>query len=419
MTTERQVATLEAPQADQRRFCPYHGGYVLLADCPIVATNDEVTAGAGARRGSLASTTASADFSSEVGGAGNGGTETGAHQVKVESTTQGRTRVRARADVPPQVGDLVLSKIDDKQRLVVAAAPGYTRRLLRGAPELDAPAVLARAYGGAVARPARACPTCLHPLPVTIDYRDTYPTVLVGYKGSSKTSTVLALIEEAGRHEPEFFGVSNFSPTEATSRYLLSIDKQIFVNFRNNVKTQRTQQSEIHPPLEFLTTIGAGGPSASLLIHDVDGETLADPNMRLKRAPSVLWADAILFIYNPQDSPQLTNGENPEQATILNGIRDDLESRGPRDASGRAYVDPPLLFVVSKADLIPNCPDLSDGYTDADVQNALRSIGDQAVINAANRFPTVHWLLMAPMPSHGGGPQGVLDVLSVLLRQLR
>lgn len=111
-------------------------------------------------------------------------------------------------------------------------------------------------------------------------------------------------------------------------------------------------------------------------------------------------------------------GQNPDQANIVNGIRDDLESRGPYDASGRAYVDPPLLFVVSKADLIPNCPDLSD-YTDADVHNALRSIGDQAVINAANRFPTVHWLLMAPMPQQGRDPQGVGDVLAALLSQLK
>jgi hypothetical protein len=418
MTTEHQVETLQAPQADQTRFCPYHGGYVLLADCPIVATNDEGTATTTTRRTSPTSTTSSADFSGLA--VVDGETETQSQQTgDPEPPAPGRTRIRARADIQPQVGELVLSKIDNEQRLVVATGPGYTRRLLRGTPELEAPAVLARSYGGAVVRPARACPTCLHPLPVTIDYRDTYPTVLVGYEGSSKTSTVLALIEEAGRHEPEHFGVSNFSPTEATSRYLLSIDPKIFVNFRNNVETQRTQQSKIHPPLEFLTTIGVGGPSASLLIHDVDGETLANPNMRLKRAPSVLWADAILFVYNPQDSPQLTSGENPDPATILNGLRDDLESRGPRDASGRAYVDPPLLFVVSKADLIPNCPDLMDGYTDADVHNALRSLGDQAVINAANRFPTVHWLLTAPMPAHGGGPQGMVGLLSALLSRLR
>lgn len=421
MTTEHQVEALEAPRADQRRFCPYHGSYVLLADCPILATNDEVVATMGTQRGSPTSTTTGVGFSSEVGGTHNGETDTRAQQAEdTESPAEGRLRVRARADVQPQVGELVLSRIDGKRRLVVAMGPGYMRRMLRAAPELKAPAVLAQAYGGAVTRPARACPTCLHPLPVTIDYRDTYPTVLVGYEGSSKTSTVVALIEEAGRHEPADFGVGNFSPTEATTRYLLSIDEKIFIKFRNNQELERTQAREIHPPLEFLTTIGAGGPSASLLIHDVAGEILSDPNQRLRQAPSVLWADAILLVYNPQDSPLLSKGDNPDQATILNGVRDDLEARGPEDASGRPYVDPALLFVVSKADLIPNCPDLDNGsYTDADVHAALRSLGDQAVINAANRFPTVYWLLTAPMPEHGGGPQGMVELLSVLLRQLR
>lgn len=420
MTTEHAIEVLEAPGADQRRFCPYHGGYVLLADCPIVATNDEALAAMGTRRGSPVSTASDADYT-EMSHTDNGEAEVHAQPDEdAASPGQGRIRVRARADVQPQVGELVLSRVDGKRRLVVAMGPGYTRRMLRAAPELKAPAVLARAYGGAVTRPARACPTCLHPLPVTIDYRDTYPTVLVGYKGSSKTSTVVALIEEAGRHEPEDLGVSNFSATEATTRYLLSIDDKIFLKFRQGQGPERTQQQDIHPPLEFLTTIGVGGPSASLLIHDVAGEALRNPNQRVRQAPSVLWADAILFIYNPQDSPSCTTGENPDQATILNGVRDDLEARGPEDASGRPYVDPALLFVVSKADLIPNCPDLSSGsYTDADVHAALRLLGDQAVINAANRFPTVHWRLTAPMPEHGGGPQGMVELLSLLLGQLR
>jgi hypothetical protein len=421
MTTEHLVETLAPPSADQRRFCPYHGGYVLLADCPIVATNDEAVAAMGTKSGASGAKAAGANFSSEVGGARDGQTETEARLAKdAEPRAEGRILVRARADVQSQVGELVLSRIDGKQRLVVAKGPGYVRRMLRAAPELKAPAVLAQAYGGAVTRPARACPTCLHPLPVTIDYRDTYPTVLVGYKGSSKTSTVVALIEEAGRHEPADLGVSNFSPTEATTRYLLSIDEKIFLKFRQGKDLERTQQNEIHPPLEFLTTIGVGGPSASLLIHDVAGEALRDPNQRVRQAPSVLWADVIFFIYNPQDSPLQSKGDNPDQATILNGVRDDLEARGPEDASGRPYVDPALLFVVSKADLIPNCPDLSSrSYTDADVHAALRSLDDQAVINAANRFPKVHWLLTAPMPEHGGGPQGMVKLLSLLLSQLR
>jgi hypothetical protein len=420
MTTERHVETPQSPRADANRFCPYHGGYVKLADCPVVATSDQVNRSAGARDESRAAAGAapSLEYHADLGGADD---ESAGSATAVDSkpASGARSRVRVRADVVAQVGQLVESQIDGRERLVLATGPGYVPRRLRQAPELEAPAMLARGYGGAVVRPARACPTCLHPLPATIDYRDTYPVILVGHEGSSKTSTIVALIDAAGSNEPEALGVSRFMPTEATSRYLLSMDEKIFVNFRNGIGPERTQQNTIHPPLEFLTTLGLGGPAASLLIHDVAGETLTNPDTRLQQAPSVLWADAILFIYNPENSPLLTDGSFPDQAHILNGLRDDLETRGPRDPSGRAYEEPALLFVVSKADLVPNCPDLREGtYNDTDVHAALRSLGDQAVINAANRFPTVHWLLMAPMPEQGGGPQGVIPVLKLLLQEL-
>jgi hypothetical protein len=423
MTTGREVETLQAPQTDQTRFCPYHGEAVLLADCPIVATNKEVNARAGAKQKNRAEeeTVHPYSFSAEVGAGGNGGTDTRAQQsIDAEPGASGRATVQVLADVEAKAGQLIESRVDGWERLVVAERPGYLFQRFHRVPELKAPVVLARPYGGAVVRPARACPICLHPLPATIDYRDTYPTVLVGHLGASKTSMVLAFMEEAGRNEPKTFGVRNFSPTEATTEYLLSIDKEIFVKFRKNEMLERTQENAIHPPLEFLTTIGLNGPSASLLIHDISGETLRNRNKRLEQAPSVLWADTIVFIYNPENSPVMDSEGLTGQANILNGIFDDLSLRGSNDSLGNPYVVPPLLFVISKADLIPNCPDLRQGsYTDADVHAALRALGDQAVINAANRFPTVHWRLMAPMPAQGGGPQGVVDVLSLLLRLIQ
>jgi hypothetical protein len=425
MTTVREVQTLENPRADQMRFCPYHGAAILLADCPVVATNYEFNARNNATQldprqiGLSSASNSRGTVSSELEEDTDGPSPAPPPSTATTERPREKPSVRLRADVDVQVGKLVRSKVDGWERLVVARSPHYVPRRLRSAPELEAPALMAHEYGGAVVRPARACPTCLHPLPATIDYRDTYPMVLVGHKGSSKTSTVLAIIEEAGQNAPETFGVSNFSATEATTDYLLSIDKRIFAKFRKNENLDRTQENRIHPPLEFLTTIGVGGPPASLLLHDIAGEVLRNRDKRLEDAPSVLWADAIMFIYNPENSPALNSEEQPDQAYILNGLRDDLEARGPYDASGRPYEDPPLIFILSKADILPNCPDLSRDYTDEDVHSALRSLGDQAVINAANRFPVVHWLLMAPMPAQGGGPLGVGDVLSLLLRQLR
>ena len=179
--------------------------------------------------------------------------------------------------------------------------------------------------------------------------------------------------------------------------------------------------SEYHPPLEFVTTLGVGGPSVSILLHDVAGEDLEDRDLRMDRASSVLWADAIIFLYNPEDSPQLDLTDRQDQAAILNGLRDDLEARGELDASGNEYKDPPLLLVVSKADLVVPMDLLAtEGIGGAeDVQKVLRRLRDGAVINAAKRFPRVSWHFIAPIPKDGSGPQGVIPLFRTLLEELR
>jgi hypothetical protein len=412
---------LTAPTAEEERFCPYHGGWILLADCPIVATNDEfnASAGAGTPHGAAERTTAKQsdveDLLAHFGVAGNEEKPDAAPEA--DQAAPGRTKRRMAAEVI-HAGSLVKSRVDGEDRVVLALGPGYVKRRMKRPETLKSPAEMALRSGGPTARPARACPFCRHPLPATIDYRNAYPIALVGHSEASKTSTVVALIEEAGRRDPADFGVDRLMPTEATTLYLQKLDNEIFVKFRQGRRLARTQ-GEHHPPLEFITTLPTTGASISLLLHDVAGEDLMRPNMRLKRAPSVLWADAILFLYNPEHSPALDTSGQQGQATILNGIRDDLESRGPVDASGRPYEEPPLLLVVSKADLLPRqYPIAGRRYRDQDVQQALRELGDGAVVNAANRFPDVHWLFMAPMPNGGGGPVGVVELFQLLLSQL-
>jgi hypothetical protein len=407
---------LVTPTADEERFCPYHGGWILLADCPIVATNDEFNANAGANSPQDAKTTQPDGIENLLADLGASGDQE--KPAAGETTpTPARTKRRMAAEVI-RAGSLVTSRVDGDERVVLALGPGYVKRRFRGPEALRSPAELALRSGGPIARPARACPLCRHPLPATIDYRNPYPIALVGHSEASKTSTVVALIEEAGRRDPAEFGVGRLMPTEATTLYLHKLDPKIFVNFRQGTGIARTQ-GQHHPPLEFITTLPNSGASISLLLHDVAGEDLMQPNMRLKRAPSVLWADAILFLYNPEHSPAMNDSGQRGQSTILNGIRDDLESRGPVDASGRPYQEPPLLLVVSKADLLPRqYPIVGRRYRDQDVQQALRDLGDGAVINAANRFPEVHWLFMAPMPDGGGGPVGVVELFRLLLSRL-
>ena len=420
------LESIRAPRADTERFCPYHGGYILLANCPILATNEDFNAEAGAPPITTARRppTAPAGFAATVGVDTEDEDETADvadEPPAARPASTGRTSVSMIADTI-NVGVLLKSRIDEEERVVLARAPGYQRRRGRPAPTLKSTAELALHHGGPASRPARACPHCRHPLPATLDYRDAYPVVLVGHTESSKTSTVLAIIDEAGNCEPSEIGASTFIPTEATMRYLQRIDPHILVNFRRGTGPHRSQRT-YHPPLEFVTTLGVGGPSISILLHDVAGEDLTDRNLRMKRAPSVLWADAIVFMYNPEDSPSLDRTGVQDQAAILNGIRDDLEARGPHDASGHPYKDPPLLVVVSKADLIldpENLEALETGaYSDQDVQKQLRRLRDGAVINAAKRFPKRSWHFIAPMPEDGGGPQGVISLFRQLLVHLR
>jgi hypothetical protein len=410
---------LRAPRGDAERFCPYHGGYIRLADCPIVATNVIFNTREGAKPpagGGGAS--AKAGFAAAVGVSDSDEEREPSTDSTAGSSTGSRRSVSMMAAIV-DVGTPITSRIDGEERVVLAKAPGYQRRVGRAGKPLKSPAELAVNYGGAKARPARACQHCRHPLPATLDYRDAFPVALVGHQSSSKTSTALAIIDEAGNCDPGELGANSFVPTEATIRYLQTIDREIFINFRRGQGPNLTDRT-YHPPLEFATTLGIGGPPISVLIHDVAGEDLTERDWRMERAASVLWADAIIFLYNPEDSPRMNLTGRQDQAAILNGLRDDLEARGQFDASGNEYKDPSLLLAISKADLILPEEVLATGdYGPEDVQKELRQLRDGAVINAAKRFPHVSWHFIAAIPPDGSGPQGVISLFRRLLEELR
>lgn len=435
--------TLYAPRANTTRFCPYHGGQVLLADCPVLATSKRFNQTYGSaqdgngvaastlsgRRAKRAEDAASAGLRGLLGADDGDDGDDGDQPptATVEAATSGQTR-RMAGEVL-RAGQVVTSRVDNEPRLILALGPGYLRSRLRSAPELAAPAQMAASAGGAASRPARACPLCRHPLPATIDYRDPFPVALVGHAEASKTTTLVALIEEAGQRGPEAFGARTLAPTEATMEYLYGIkdphggDETVFDKFRSGTPLPGTDKVH-HPPMEFLTTLGPTGPQISLLLQDASGEELMNPEDRLFRTPAVLWSDAIMFIYNPEHSPRLSGRHGQRsQASILNGLREDLEARGPLDASGQRHKDPPLLMVVSKADLLEGLMPAIDidgrTYTDQHVKNALRQLGDAGVISAAERFPTVRWLFAAPMPDTGAGPQGIVELFRLLLQELK
>jgi hypothetical protein len=383
------VVGIESPSAtyDTVRSCPYHGGWVRLADCPIVATNETFV------------TTMQAEMGQQP------------PDIVIDLGGSGYSRF-----VP---GKRLLSRIDGRERLIVAAppqrkAPDRPRRFIRStSPQLESPANLAAPFGGQRLRPVRACPDpmCQHPFPLNIDLRDPISVAIVGNSGASKTTTVAALMRELGRFGPAALGVESFAPTESTSREIREAVK--LMNAGDSVGG--THGGMFHAPLEFSTELQGNLP-VTVMVHDVAGEDLMDEEKRLLHASHVLWADVVLFVYNPEESPALAIVESSaDQSAVLTGVFNDLESDPPTNLDGSPRW-PGLVVAVSKADLLRSPPDLSNGPApDEDVVQALFDLQEGSLVHAAKRWGTdVRWRFIAPQPKVGES-QGVVELFKQVI----
>lgn len=399
-----------ASNADQQlRFCPYHGGFLRLADCFVVSMNRRLNEEARRRdaRGSATDETVDNDVDDDI--------DFDYIPAHVEPQTQTpRDRAVGTGASAGTVGTMVRSQIDGHDRLVLAAPPNVGGPSPFGperAPILPSPAELAVKHGGARARPARACPVCHHPLPSTIDQGQPHTIAIVGRTAAGKTCTVLALIEGVRQEGPEALGVRSFVPAEVTWRYLLQNDRNIVENFRKGIGPRGTVPAN-YPPFEFVATLSDGKPT-TLLLQDIAGEDLTDPDSRVRHGMT-LWADTIIFVYNPEDSPAAGAGGDRDQAQLLNAIRDDLDARGTQDAHLRRYPDPRLLVAFSKPDLLVSVPDVAETACESEVQATVRDLGDDVFIRAADRWHDVQWTFIAPLPPQPG-PTGVLDLFRRVL----
>lgn len=419
-----------------QRSCPYHGGWIRLADCPIVATNALLSSTDDAQSPSqplsdlLGGIAISSDDPLERVPDGDGATIRLGETIGPDWTSQRPSRAasaglgRETAGLAFTPGEQLYSRVDGRPRLIVAAPPARPAEVRgkyrRGdewgeshTPDLPSPAVLAARFGGQRARPVRACPdpSCLHPLPANIDMRDPISIVMVGNSGASKTTTLVALITALKQDGPEGLGVRAFAPSEHTLKQY----RNIIASFDEHGQATGTAARTFHMALEFTTELA--GRSATVLLHDIAGEDIMDPNRRLRWAPYVLWADAILYVYNPEESPVLNLMEgNADQEGVLNGVLDDLEAEPPKDSTG-ATRWPKLVVAVSKADLIPRAPDLGAGAVPAKtVKELVRGLGDGGVVNAADRWGDTQWALIAPQPNPPSRRSaGVTDLFRQLL----
>jgi hypothetical protein len=417
------------------RFCPYHGGRVKLASCPVVATNEDYL-----NRDDDGQVALQRDVGDKLAN----DVDYEAPPVATEARAANGSRVVRVADIEHRLvtgaelfprGSILESNIDKRQRLVVHPPPQPKQPASRGlfrkrTESLPLPAELAVEDGGPLARPARACPRCLHPFPAEIDNHDPMLVPLVGHTQASKTTTVAAFVDELSRVGPGQFGVPYVAPTERTSQALTGIMRQ----YRSRADVQLTQRDRWIHPLEFIAEPRPPSRPSIVYLHDVAGENVMHRNQRMVQAPFVLWADAILFVYNPEASPRMRpasvgadwgasyatregiSGQDAEQSAVLNGLYDDLKVSPRTDLGGkRSSGFPPLVIAVSKADLLPDPPDLASGPLPEEmVQQSILDLDDAAFVAAGERWPEIHWRFIAPKPAEGG-PQGIVDLFDLLL----
>jgi len=366
---------LQPAHFQTKRFCPFHGGFILLADCPIVGTNEAlVTAG-------------------PIAAMGTSGQET------------------------------LTSAFDGKERVVLSrppAAPQLPQRRFGGTKVADLPSPVELVGDSAAAgtRPVRACSVCRHPLPAGIDTRDPMSVSLVGHSGASKTTTLVALAEQVRQHGPALIGFDEFMPTEATARRF----RAVMGDYRHAGGSVRvTATNELHPPLEFLAAPGRANQPINVLFHDVAGEQLMDTDERLKTAPAVLWSDLVIYFYNPEESPRLQLVRaGQDQAVMLNAVHDDIvEMTRYRNAWDGSPFLPPLIVLLCKADLLPAEVARVADQGETGVQAAIRALGDADVVDAGLRWPEVYWRLISAQPAGGHPPRGLVDVFDMVSRLLR
>jgi Double-GTPase 2 len=359
------------PDFDTLRFCPYHGEFIRLADCRIVATS------------TASRFTPGFNVSANPGALGE---QAGA----------------------PDNRTILVSEVDGRKRFQLAPPPRrpvvQQKRFRRTeSPRLPSAVELS---GDVTARPARACPRCKHPLPASIDSRDPMSVSLVGHSGASKTTTLVALWDQLKSLGPGAIGMTEFQITEATA---LRMYNDVVGDYLDGGSVKETSEHDKHPPFEFLAAPGPDGQPVNLLLHDVAGEQLVRMDARLDMAPAVLWSDVVVFFYNPEAAAALKLvSSKAGQSVVLDGVRNDLADR-PREQR-----IPPLVMLLCKADLVPPTDGQPLRYDDEEqIRSIIRRLGDGDVVSAAQRWPTVHWRAISAQPNDHQ-PRGVVEAFRLI-----
>jgi hypothetical protein len=215
--------------------------------------------------------------------------------------------------------------------------------------------------------PARACPACEHPLPLSIDSRETHVVAVVGVNRVGKTYLLATSLLDALRRGglDLRLGCTEFAIDDRTNANFL---RDYLTPLRTGIRLEKTQaegREERAEPLVFGVTLPHPKPF-SLAIHDVAGEVLGDHKRRARSATYLHGARGIIFVIDPRDiddlraaiPPSLIEGEEElgwDQGSLLSICLSD-------DGLLAGAPPIPVVIAIAKADLIPQATGESHGF---------------------------------------------------------
>jgi hypothetical protein len=150
---------------------------------------------------------------------------------------------------------------------------------------------------------ARACPECEYPLPRGIDERKAIVIAVVGANRVGKTHFLAASLTQASqRRGLGAVGCIDFTPADDTAQrfrhdYFLPL-------FRRNEVLNLSQEADVEDvrfrPLVFDVTFEGLEPFC-LVVHDIPGEALGNPKLRVRAATFLRAARGIIVLIDPRE----------------------------------------------------------------------------------------------------------------------
>jgi GTPase SAR1 family protein len=215
-----------------------------------------------------------------------------------------------------------------------------------------------------LARNLRRCPNpnCLKTLPLNIEYVDQNITIaIIGDTSSGKSHFIAAMIKLLKERQlPPYIGLAGFNAasSEIDAHYRHDYFDPLF---GRNEPLPRTPAATDPLDNPLIYEMRFGERRINLIIYDASGEDIANIDANVTNKPSILNAQAMIFLADPWSMPgfynQLAHHLRPSvftrrlSADILNSVIEVFKRASNR--SQEISFSLPVAIALSKSDLIP------------------------------------------------------------------